>query len=53
VSARVRAPGTVMQLGIRAKLFALSVALIAVGLLGAQWYVSHALERDLRERVQH
>lgn len=33
--------------GLRVKLFALSVALVAVGLLGAQWFVADALGRRL------
>jgi two-component system phosphate regulon sensor histidine kinase PhoR len=39
------------QLGIRARLLLLSVAMIAVGILGAQWYVSQALARDLEART--
>ncbi|MEZ4389500.1 MAG: ATP-binding protein [Polyangiales bacterium] len=35
--------------GLRARLFALSVALVVVGLAGAQWFISGALERRLNE----
>lgn len=41
-----------LHLGIRGRLFVLSIAVILVGILGAQWYASRALERDVETRTR-
>lgn len=40
------------SLGLRARLLAISIALVAVGLLLAQWFISRALDRNLRARAE-
>ena len=41
-----------LQLGIRARLFLLSLALLAIALTGATVYVSRTLGRDLESRAR-
>jgi len=40
------------SLGLRARLLFISIALVAVGLLLAQWFISAALDRSLRAQAQ-
>jgi two-component system phosphate regulon sensor histidine kinase PhoR len=40
------------SLGLRARLLFISIALVAVGLLLAQWFISAALDRSLRAHAQ-
>jgi two-component system phosphate regulon sensor histidine kinase PhoR len=42
-----------ISFGIRGRLFALSLVVISVGLLGAYWYASRALDRDIAQRNEH
>lgn len=41
------------SLGIRGRLFVVSIILISVGLFGAYWYSSRSLDRDISQRNVH
>src|SRR4051794_19154923 len=46
------APRGLAPFGVRARFFLLSIALIVVGLVGAQWYSSRALQAALDARMR-